>query len=50
MTEWYLDAAFKEQADAEAFVFELEGWEFKVEEIGGVEGAYWGVYRRKTDE
>ncbi len=49
MTGWYLDAAFKIKVDAESFTVEnnIPGWEYKVEEIGGIEGAYWGVYRRQ---
>jgi len=49
MSKWFLDAAFKIKADADSFVAEntLQGWEYKVEEIGGIAGAYWGVYRRE---
>lgn len=49
MSNWLLDAAFKIKADAEAFTTAnpMEGWEYKVEEIGGIVGAYWGVYRRQ---
>ena len=49
MDNWLLDAAFKIKADAEAFTAEntVQGWEYKVEEIGDIAGAYWGVYRRE---
>lgn len=49
MDNWLLDAAFKIKADAEAFTVEntVQGWEYKVEEIGDIAGAYWGVYRRE---
>jgi hypothetical protein len=50
MSKWFLDAAFKIKEEAENFTSKniIEGWEYKVEEIGNIEGAYWGVYRRQV--
>jgi len=51
MSEWYLDAVAKTREELEAFVDGLtfDGWETKIEEIGNIEGAYWGFYRRKIE-
>jgi len=50
MSDWNLDAAYKIKEEAETFVdnYAMEGWEYKIEEIGGITGAWWGVYRRES--
>lgn len=47
MSEWKLDACNKSKAELEAHLDSLNtDDEYKIEEIGGVEGAYWGLYRK----
>lgn len=47
MSEWKLDASSKDKTELEAHLDNLNtDYEYKIEEIGGVEGAYWGLYRK----